>query len=378
MALLLQRHMHITLLAIPGLHSALQHLMQQATQQMEDLTPAGTSVLVAALSIIARAPGGAATSRALMDRWYNVSWRRMKKYSALDLAMAAWGLGQMREYPHSGWISRFWVCSKAVVGELDPKPLLMLLLGVANMSGVSPAASWCAPVQQAVLTQLHLMNPSQLSNVMLAFGKLQMAPSPAFMRAYQAAWEARMPELTAKDHAMVLWGFMPNVRATAELLMAIAEQLPRFSTHSLALVVWSLGAMRLKPNKEWMNLVLRQARRSFARCDGRDLAGLLLGLYRLQYNPDTAWLDTFTGTLAGKIGLVPPETYDAIVSLLKLMGYDCSTKPFAWVMDSAAVELMRCSIDSTTSSGCGAIASAVDSVGSGCVKRRKQTVPSLA
>jgi hypothetical protein len=58
--------------------------------------------------------------------------------------------------------------------------------------------------------------------------------------------------------------FMPNVSVTAELLMAVAEQLPRFSTHSLALVVWSLGALRLKPNKEWMNLVLRQAQKSFA------------------------------------------------------------------------------------------------------------------
>jgi hypothetical protein len=94
---------------------------------------------------------------------------------------------------------------QAAVRQLEPKPLLMLMLGIANMK-VRPAAGWCPAVLQAVATKLPLMSPSQLSNMMLACGKLQMAPSQAFLRAYQAAWEAQMPQLTAKDHALVLWG----------------------------------------------------------------------------------------------------------------------------------------------------------------------------
>jgi hypothetical protein len=112
MALLLQRHTQITLLAVPVLRSALQQLLQQANQQMEELSPAGLSVLVAALAVIARAPGGLAPSRAFMNRWYRASWRCMRESSGLDLAMAAWGLGQMRECPSSSWVARFWVCSK--------------------------------------------------------------------------------------------------------------------------------------------------------------------------------------------------------------------------------------------------------------------------
>lgn len=50
--------------------------------------------------------------------------------------------------------------------------------------------------------------------------------------------------------------FLPNVSITAELLMSAAEQLPRFTPHSLALTLWSLGALRMRPNKEWMQLVL--------------------------------------------------------------------------------------------------------------------------
>jgi hypothetical protein len=87
----------------------------------------------------------------------------------------------------------------------------------------------------------------------------------------------------------------------------------------------------------------------------------LLGLYRLQYTPSTAWLDRFTGTLASKVSLVPPETLSGLVMLLKLMQYDCSTKPFAWVMDSTAVELMRASITRPPTSGSSRIASFADS-----------------
>lgn len=61
----------------------------------------------------------------------------------------------------------------------------------------------------------------------------------------------------------MLLQFVPDVFVAAELLMSAAEQLPRFSTHSLALMLYSLGQMHLKPNKEWMALVLRYARYRF-------------------------------------------------------------------------------------------------------------------
>jgi hypothetical protein len=56
--------------------------------------------------------------------------------------------------------------------------------------------------------------------------------------------------------------YLPHVSVTAELLMCAAEQLPRFTPHSLALMMWSLGALRMRPNKEWMKLVLAHIERS--------------------------------------------------------------------------------------------------------------------
>lgn len=55
---------------------------------------------------------------------------------------------------------------------------------------------------------------------------------------------------------LLLVQYLPHVSVTAELLMCAAEQLPRFSPHSLSLMLWSLGALRMRPNKEWMQLVL--------------------------------------------------------------------------------------------------------------------------
>lgn len=41
--------------------------------------------------------------------------------------------------------------------------------------------------------------------------------------------------------------------------MAAAQELPRFTPHSLSLLVWSLGSLGMRPNKEWMQLLLDQA-----------------------------------------------------------------------------------------------------------------------
>lgn len=56
--------------------------------------------------------------------------------------------------------------------------------------------------------------------------------------------------------------YLPNVSVTAELLMCAAEQLPSFSPHSLSLMLWSLGALRMRPNKEWMQLLLTHVDRT--------------------------------------------------------------------------------------------------------------------
>jgi hypothetical protein len=56
--------------------------------------------------------------------------------------------------------------------------------------------------------------------------------------------------------------YLPHVSVTAELLMCAAEQLPGFTPHSLALMLWSLGALRMRPNKEWMQLVLTHIERN--------------------------------------------------------------------------------------------------------------------
>jgi hypothetical protein len=49
---------------------------------------------------------------------------------------------------------------------------------------------------------------------------------------------------------------MPNIVWLAALLEEVAEQLHRFKANELVLVVYSLGRLRVKPNKEFMFLVL--------------------------------------------------------------------------------------------------------------------------
>jgi hypothetical protein len=50
----------------------------------------------------------------------------------------------------------------------------------------------------------------------------------------------------------------PGLTWTAGVLTEAAEQLPAFTPRSLATVLFSLGAMGVKPNKEWMGPVLER------------------------------------------------------------------------------------------------------------------------
>lgn len=77
------------------------------------------------------------------------------------------------------------------------------------------------------------------------------------------------------------------------------------------------------------------------RCDEQDLAGLLLGLYRMRFHPGSRWLDRFAATLATKASIVSAQKHALLVSLLRAMGYSAAGRPFDWVMDEAAAAAMR-------------------------------------
>jgi hypothetical protein len=76
------------------------------------------------------------------------------------------------------------------------------------------------------------------------------------------------------------------------------------------------------------------------RFDAQDFCGVLLGLYRMRYHPGQRWLDSYAQVLALKVQLLPPQRHALIVAVLRAMGYSCQGRPFAWVMDEAAVAAM--------------------------------------
>lgn len=76
---------------------------------------------------------------------------------------------------------------------------------------------------------------------------------------------------------------------------------------------------------------------SCRRFDAQDFCGLLVGLYRLRYNPGQQWLDLYAQSLAAKVHLLPANKHALIVTVLRAMGYSGQGRPFAWIMDEAAV-----------------------------------------
>jgi hypothetical protein len=85
------------------------------------------------------------------------------------------------------------------------------------------------------------------------------------------------------------------------------------------------------------------------RFDAQDFCGVLLGLYRMRYHPGQRWLDAYAQALALKVQLLPPQRHALIVAVLRAMGYSCKGRPFAWVLDEAAVAAM-CDRDASSNS----------------------------
>eukprot|EP00878_Enallax_costatus_P039459 GHUV01045200.1.p3 GENE.GHUV01045200.1~~GHUV01045200.1.p3 ORF type:complete len:102 (-),score=27.50 GHUV01045200.1:79-384(-) len=73
------------------------------------------------------------------------------------------------------------------------------------------------------------------------------------------------------------------------------------------------------------------------RFDGQDLYCFISGLYRLRYNPGERWLDAYAKVLASKVQIIGPGNYRKIAAVLRAMGHSCEGKPYAWILDQAAV-----------------------------------------
>jgi hypothetical protein len=184
---------------------------------------------------------------------------------------------------------------------LHPTDCAMMLYGLARLGPacVDPSfpGFWLAQAH----TQQANMNSQELSICLWGLGKLQLQPPEAWLAQHMACTARLARCMSHRQLAMVLWScarlrvraiaadvgllcvgcwltqpvaatdiaaaapclpfpqYLPNVGVTAELLMAAAQELPRFSPHSLSLLLWSLGSLGMQPNKEWMQLLLDQA-----------------------------------------------------------------------------------------------------------------------
>jgi hypothetical protein len=150
-------------------------------------------------------------------------------------------------------------------------------------------------------------------------------------------------------------------------------------------MLFALGAMAVKPNKEWMGAALERAYKLFwwvrggwggwraflplllllgacvvfcgtmlavgthainlvshsppfhyttittrSRFDTLDLVGVISGVAAMGYSPNQRWLDAYAAAVAGRADHISSRHLEVIATALKRIGYT-STKPQAWI-----------------------------------------------
>jgi len=210
-----------------------KHEQQQAEQQQQQRPGAlpldRTDSMMALLSL-----SELARSRIhvpFIDHALEAARAHLPTLTPHELAQAAFALGRCRYRPPPRWAAAFLdACVDAAHG-MGERELAMLLFGVTRL-------------------QVRSLRRLLWSSVVCTRATL-LPDSPFHLTA---------SHLVSQPNALHLpRQLSPGLTWTAEILAEADEQLDTFKPHSLANMLFALGRMGVKPNKEWMGAVLQRA-----------------------------------------------------------------------------------------------------------------------
>eukprot|EP00195_Chlamydomonas_chlamydogama_P015298 CAMPEP_0202893362 /NCGR_PEP_ID=MMETSP1392-20130828/2958_1 /ASSEMBLY_ACC=CAM_ASM_000868 /TAXON_ID=225041 /ORGANISM="Chlamydomonas chlamydogama, Strain SAG 11-48b" /LENGTH=662 /DNA_ID=CAMNT_0049577667 /DNA_START=510 /DNA_END=2498 /DNA_ORIENTATION=- len=152
-------------------------------------------------------------------------------------------------------------------------------------------------------------SPSTLSQTIYACAMLQHRPADAWMSAYLAHTQLRLPEYGARDISTSLWSLatlqLEPGREWVDAALARSEQVVRsFSNGTmLASTLWALAVLKHQPPASWMTHFLWQVQRMLKACDAQNLSNIAWALATLQYRPDNKWMQQFLRCAGQRMGM---------------------------------------------------------------------------
>lgn len=207
------------------------------------LHPADCAMCISALARLG--PGGMGPGFAAF--WLRQAAAQQRNMNSAELASCLWALGRLRLRPPADWLAAHLEYTRQLAPCMNHKQLAMTLWGCARLQVHVHACN--VPSPHRVQALLHYA-------VRWTLPQQNSTPHPRCIVCAQIDLLLYRPPPPPVQ-------YLPNVLASAALLTSAAEQMSSFTPHSLSLVAWSLGALRLRPSNEWMALLLRQSRRRF-------------------------------------------------------------------------------------------------------------------
>eukprot|EP00775_Hariotina_reticulata_P012700 gene12700-12831_t len=198
------------------------------------------------------------------------------------LSVTLWAAARLQLPTDAGWLASWLVSMQAALPACNGHDVSMSVWALATL-GVAPPSDWLLAVSIRAGHQAHKLSPAELPALLWSLGRLR---------------------------------YWPPLSVALELLeqgrrLAAAGQL---SPQGLALLVWSCGRLGLPVRAAWLDDVMEAAGCYLPLFGPVEASGLLVGLVRLQYIPEQAWMEAWWAETAA--GLLPASGGQQLVLLL--------------------------------------------------------------
>ncbi|KAL6747105.1 hypothetical protein V8C86DRAFT_1384050 [Haematococcus lacustris] len=264
--------------------------------QLSSFRPDALAGLVAAL-------GGAGQQRvtvpqAWLERCCLAAYVRLPRYGAQDLANLAFGLARLEHTPSAVWQAAVMKRFREAVGVAGATPPCFVKLAWALAKfQAQPSFNWLLAFCGELRSRIDLYTARELASLVWSLARLHHSPDPVFQEAWFRAATRRITNFMPTTLLLAL-------RSLAELRLSdlpppgkfIVTMLDRsqgllrsLNADECSALLWSLVALRVKPNERWMDALMRRLEGCEALPQPPALSDLALALARLRYQPSEEW-----------------------------------------------------------------------------------------
>ncbi len=218
------------------------------------------------------------------------------RMSAQELANTAWAMARMPGVAVSdGWLSELVACVGHRMSSFGAAELCSMMWALAALdAGALLPAAWLSKYHARLQQLAAVLGPQDISNTLLAWARLQLAPPPLLLQQLLQRAAATLPHFGPQAlcntlHSLASLNAAPSAAFMQQFLATSAAVLPRMMPQGLSALVWALAKLYCDPGPAWLAAFWRASEHHMATAGLFELSGTAWALGKLGCSPPVSW-----------------------------------------------------------------------------------------